>query len=167
MRIETQRFLLRCLEPATDDLSSYLSWIRDRDSNPFIRGVDPKTTIADLKEYVLEKNSSNNSLLLGIFEKSGLQHVGNVKLEPIIRNQYAVVGILVGDKGWRGHGVGFEVLSKLCYIIFAELNLKELHLGVDQRNLVAQALYLKLGFQYVEEEIKDEAIRKMVLKKGS
>ena len=167
MRIETQRFLLRCLEPATDDLSSYLSWIRDRDSNPFISGVDPKTTIADLKEYVLEKNTSNNSLLLGIFEKSGLQHVGNVKLEPIFRNQYAVVGILIGDKGWRGHGVGFEVLSKVCYISFAELNLKELHLGVDKRNLVAQALYLKLGFQYVEEEIKDEAIRKMVLKKGS
>ena len=167
MRIETQRFLLRCLEPATDDLSSYLSWIRDRDSNPFIRGVDPKTTIADLKEYVLEKNTSNNALLLGIFEKSGLQHVGNVKLEPIIRNQYAVVGILIGDNSRRRQGVGYEVLSMLSHFSFSELKLKELRLGVDAENLAAQALYLKLGFKFVEEEIKPGTFIKMVLKKDS
>lgn len=166
MKFETERFFVRPLDPLTDDFSAYLSWIQDVDSNPFIQGVNARETIENLKHYVLEKNSSRNSLLMGIFEKNSMQHIGNLKLEPIIAEQYAVVGILIGDKNWRGHGVGFEVLSKLCYISFSDLNLKELHLGVDRGNLAAQALYLKLGFQYVDTELKDKKILSMVLKKG-
>lgn len=167
MRFETDRFLIRRLDPVMDDFAAYLSWIQDVDSNPFIHGVNAGATIESLKQYVLEKNGSCNSLLMGIFEKLSMQHIGNVKLEPIISEQYAVIGILIGDKGWRGHGVGFEVMSKICHFSFSDLNLKELHLGVDQGNLVAQALYLKLGFQYVHTDSKDKKILSMVLKKIS
>jgi RimJ/RimL family protein N-acetyltransferase len=164
MRIETERFLLRYLKPASDDFSSYLSWMRDTESSPFIRATSATMTMAELKEYVIEKNRLYNSRLLGIFEKSRMQHIGNVKLEPIIPEQYAVLGILIGDHSWRRQGVGYEILAQLSYFSFTEMNLKELRLGVDVENLAAQALYLKLGFQFVKEESNTGTLLKMVLK---
>jgi RimJ/RimL family protein N-acetyltransferase len=134
------------LNPQQDDFTEYLSWMQDYDSNPFISGVRENLTLAELCDYVLEKNTSPHAILFGIFTKSDLQHVGNVKLEPITKNDTATLGILVGDESYRGKGVGFEVLSAVLDFAFNDLTLRKVELGVDNKNEIALKLYFKLGF---------------------
>jgi len=144
--LSTERFLLRSIDQENDDLRNYLAWMKDAKSNIFIQGVKTDYTVEELKQYVCQKNLSNEALLLGIFEKSNGKHIGNIKLEPIIHRRTACIGILIGELNMRHKSVGFEVISSLIEFARSELNLESLYLGVSQNHLVAIKLYTKLGF---------------------
>ena len=153
----TERFELRILKPDSHSLSNYLKWIRDRESNPFIHGINELETLENLIGYVNEKNQMNNALLLGIFLKGSLEHIGNVKLEPILPDYTATIGILVGEESWRGKGVGFEVLSEVLNYAFTALSLQMIKLGVNEKNFAAIELYKKLGFTNSELSLSQES----------
>ena len=142
----TERFLLRVIDQDNDDLQNYLAWMKDAKANEFIEGVKADYTIDELKQYIFQKNSSDDALLLGIFEELSGNHIGNIKLEPIIKKRMACLGILIGQVNMRGKLVGFEVISAV--IIFARdiLCLDSLYLGVSRENFTAIKLYEKLGF---------------------
>lgn len=168
MLLETNRFLLRPLDPITDDFSNYLKWMRDVESNLYISGVKRTFQKDDLLDYVISKNEASNALLLGIFDKVSLCHIGNVKLEPIVQNSYAYIGILIGEIGMRNKGVGFEVIRALVDWAFSELHLSEIRLGVSRKNAAAIALYRKLGFNQVQVSVNsDDSFEMVILKKTS
>jgi RimJ/RimL family protein N-acetyltransferase len=91
--------------------------------------------------------------LFGIFLQGNSEHIGNVKLEPILPGQEAILGILIGEEIWRGKGVGFEVIQAIIEFSFVDLGLPRLKLGVSQNNLAAYKLYKKLGFVPSEAEL--------------
>lgn len=150
--MSTERLFLRTLVPKVDDFDNYLSWMRDLKTNSYIKSVRAETTLEDLHSYVEFHNEAHNSLLLGIFLKSGFKHVGNIKLEPIVQDEEATLGILIGEEEWRGKGIGFEVISRVIKYSFDELKLSKIQLGVDLDNLAAIRLYQKLGFQPESKE---------------
>ncbi len=157
---ETERFLIREIDPSHDNLRNYLAWMTDIESNEFIHGVRSDFTIDELKKYIFQKNNSDYALLLGIYEKSSGNHIGNIKLEPIIKKRVACLGILIGEVNMRGKSVGFEVISSV--IVFARdvLCLNSLYLGVSRENFPAIKLYEKLGFiqripaLYIENDLE-------------
>ncbi len=144
--LSSERFLIKSLSSEIDDLKNYLSWMRNKKANPFIQGVTESYSFEDLVAYINEKNNSQTALLLGIFEKSGNIHIGNVKLEPISPRKNAVIGILIGEENFRGKGVGYEVISRVLEFCFTDLELELVELGVHAENLKAIALYKRLGF---------------------
>ena len=145
--MSTERLFLRSLDPKVDDFDNYLSWMIDLKTNSYIKSVREETTLEDLHSYVEFHNESHNSLLLGIFLKSGFKHVGNIKLEPIVQGEETTLGILIGEDEWRGKGIGFEVISRVIKYSFGELKLNKIQLGVDLNNIAAVRLYEKLGFK--------------------
>jgi ribosomal-protein-alanine N-acetyltransferase len=153
IKIESPRFTIRRLNAEIDDLSNYLSWIKDRKSNPYISGINEKANLNDIRKYISEKNSDSNAILLGIFSKTELLHIGNIKFEPIFMNDSASVGILIGETNWRGVGAGFEVMTHVFDFFFSEFNLKKLELGVHPSNIQALKLYKKLGFKTSSTQI--------------
>lgn len=144
--METNNFLLRNLDPIQDDLNAYLSWMRDILQNKFIEGVRKDYSIKELQSYIVEKNSSLDAILFGIFDKENGKHIGNIKLEPIVEKRYAWIGILIGDLAYRGKGVGFEVITELMQFSKEVLLLQNVYLGVNKNNTTALKLYKKLGF---------------------
>ncbi len=108
---DTERFIVRVIDQHHDSLNNYLTWMTDIKSNLFIDGVRSNFTVDELKQYISEKNSSEDSVLLGIYEKISGDHIGNIKLEPIIKKSMACLGILIGEVNMRGKLVGFEVIS--------------------------------------------------------
>ena len=115
--------------------------------NPYIVSIDPLLIGDDLITYVNEKNASSDALLLGIFETSGMHHIGNIQFEPInFNSQTTWLGILIGDTNWRGKGVGSEILRTSMEWMRNEFGIKTFHLGVDPSNLPAVKLYRKVGF---------------------
>jgi ribosomal-protein-alanine N-acetyltransferase len=165
-KMETERFFLRTLIPGKDRLQNYLTWMTDKASNPFIQGIREDTNLQDLEEYIEAKNSSLDAILLGIFLRDSFEHIGNVKLEPIFEGQDATLGILIGEKSWRGKGVGFEVISRIIVYSFQELNLRKLNLGVDTNNTPAISLYQKLGFRQSNDVSDAESGILMILEKS-
>jgi RimJ/RimL family protein N-acetyltransferase len=121
--------------------------MQDSNSNSFIHSVSSSTTKESLISYIKAKEESEFALLFGIFTKNDFEHIGNVKLEPLVLADSATIGILIGEESWRGRGVGFEVLSNLVSFAFSELKLKKVDLGVHIQNIPAINLYRKLGFK--------------------
>jgi RimJ/RimL family protein N-acetyltransferase len=145
-KLESDNFFLRNLNPDNDDLTKYISWMTNTEQNKFIQGVRKNFSVEELKLYITEKNNSSDAILFGIFDKVGSNHIGNIKLEPIVEKNSAWVGILIGQPEYRGRGVGVEVITSLMRFCAEFLYLNHIYLGVDKNNIPALNLYKKLGF---------------------
>ena len=97
---------------------------------------------------------SNHALLLGIFDIANNVHIGNVKYEPIdFENRTAVMGILIGDKNYRGIGVAPEVIKASSIWLKNTHNITSIILGVSIENDKAINAYKKIGFITCKESL--------------
>ena len=137
--------------------NEYLSWFTNKQAKKFIEYASNEHTIQELKFYVKEKENSNNAWLLGIFTNDFSKHIGNIKYEPIdLNNRTAEMGILIGNKDWRGKSVGPEVILGSASWLKKNIGITTITLGVDAENIEAIAAYKKSGFKSYLENSKFE-----------
>lgn len=85
--------------------------------------------------------------LIFAIEVDGI-YVGNAGLKNIDKeNKRAEYYIFIGDKNYRGRGIGFLSTVKLLDYVRQNLKLHKIYLHVDQTNLPAVKLYTKIGFK--------------------
>ena len=109
--IITPRFSLRTLD-VTDNIEIYLSWMKDVISNQYISSVRLDYSMEELTDYINKVNLLSSAVLLGIFEKKSNRHIGNIKYSDINSPAGSTkMGIMIGQREFRGQGVGAEVLS--------------------------------------------------------
>lgn len=147
--------VLRPLERA--DLNErYLSWLNDPEVTRYTEtGIFPTTT-EDLDNYYRSVTGSRNDTILAIVDKKSGQHVGNVKLGPIHWiHRCATFGILIGDKGSWGKGIGLEATRLTVEYGFYKLNLHRIDLGVFAEHEAAVRCYEKAGFK-VEGRMRED-----------
>lgn len=125
---------------------NYLSWLNDSDVNKYLE-TKSGYTLKKLKEF-LTNVERDNIYFWAIIRKDNLQHIGNIKIDPINEShKTGEYGILIGDKASWGHGYGSEASLKILDYCFSEkLNLRKVTLGVVSDNKAALSLYQKLGF---------------------
>ena len=150
--IKTNRFTLKPLtQYDVNDL--YLSWLTKNNANGYIKYAKNKLNLKDLKQYVKDRENKGDILFLGIFTKDSNQHIGNIKYEPIdYANKTATMGILIGDKNWRGKGVASEVITASSYWLKDNKDIKIILLGVDKNNIPALSAYQKNGFKISKQQ---------------
>jgi len=147
LRLEGEDLLLRELDLKSDNLDEYLTWMRDKDSNPYIKGVDQNLSIEQLKDYVTAKNNDPMALLLGIFLKETGKHIGNLKFQPIdFNDNSAWIGILIGNRDYRGRGFAQASIKLGISHLGSGVGIKNYFLGVDLANSTAIRTYKELGF---------------------
>ena len=142
----SERFLLRELQ-ADDATENYLSWLHDADAMKFIAAAQKTKVITDLRQYIVDRTNQEDILFLGIFDKNTLQHIGNIKYEPV--NSfigYAIMGILIGELSYRNKGVGSEVISASARWLNKYRGIRQILLGVTDENMVAIKSYERVGF---------------------
>ena len=145
-QIYTSRTLIRSLSEE-DNFGSYLKWVQDKVNNQYIMGVSEKYTELELRNYVRVKNLSKSAMLLGIFEKSTMLHIGNIKYEPIdFHKRFSWMGILLGEVAYRNMGLAGEVILASSHFLKEKYCINKLKLGVSERNLHAISAYRKIGF---------------------
>lgn len=158
IQIDSDRFLLKSLSEK-NDLSNYLNWLRNPRDIPFILGAWTNYNLIKLKDYINHNNLSDDSILLGIYDKVGLNHIGNIRYHDLdFKNMSAFLGILIGEKKYRGVGVSSEVIKSSMNWLQSEFDITTFKLDVDSRNIAARKLYEKLGFQYENSEGKSKMI---------
>jgi ribosomal-protein-alanine N-acetyltransferase len=147
MILELDGVVLRKIDVEKDDLTAYLSWLRDIKNNPFVGSVRKDFEMPELLTFVNQKNKSPQALLFGIFHGEAQELVGTVKLEPIDEvNKTTWLGIMIGDPKFRGIGVGYKSLKLVTRYAFEYLGLRIIYLGVDPLNKPAITLYERIGF---------------------
>lgn len=145
--IFTDRFFLRKLN-INDVTDRYLNWFYDKDVIDYIEMTALKPDILMLQQYISSKSNQDNTLFLGIFNKLNNEHIGNLKFEPINADEsYAIMGILIGEKVWRGKGVAAEVLTESFKWLKKNKGIDCIVLGVNKKNYAAIRAYTKVGFQ--------------------
>lgn len=146
--IKGRRIYLRMLteEDATD---RYARWLNDPEVHRFLD--TKKATIAELQEYIANKNENPNALLCGIFLNSG-EYIGTIKLEPVDSpNGESAIAVMVGEKRYWGGGYGSEAMRLLIGYAVDTLGISAVYLGVSSENRKAVLAYEMLGFRLVPD----------------
>ena len=145
--LETPRLLVRTLEPS-DIGSHYLSWLSDPEVIRYMEiRFSPVGNLDELAAFVLSANASKDNLLLGIFQREGHRHVGNIKLGPIHRDHHrAEIGFLIGAKDCWGRGYATEAISAVARYGLDCLNLRKVTAGCYETNVGSARALVKAGF---------------------
>lgn len=138
----------------SDITERYLSWLNDAEVTRYIEtGLFPVTE-KDLEEFYKKILVSKTDIMFAIIDKKHDLHIGNIKLGGINWvHRFADVGIIIGDKAYRGRGYGEEALRLLLGYAFNRLNLNKVILGAYATNLAALKSFKKVGFT-IEGRIK-------------
>jgi RimJ/RimL family protein N-acetyltransferase len=146
IEINLNQLSLRTLH-LSDDLQNYLYWMSHPDNNEHILSAKKNYSLADLHSFIESCNLSSNTILLGIFDTEYHTHIGNIKYENIdLTDKTAVMGILIGEKNYRGRGIAKNVIEESAKWLNINLNVETIFLGVSQNNSAAIKLYSKIGF---------------------
>ncbi|WP_426449277.1 GNAT family N-acetyltransferase [Paenibacillus sp. S-38] len=132
------------------DFAQLIEWI---DSPKFLFQWGGQTFSFPLNEEQLEeyiKNSNTHAadvLIYKVVLEENKEVVGHIHLQIDRINEAARIGkVLVGKRNLRGQGIGQMMIKKVLHIVFEELKLHKVSLGVLEFNLSAIACYEKAGF---------------------
>ena len=151
--INSKRCYLRRLD-LKDDLSKYLYWMQTPANNPFILSAKLDFELSQLREFITNCNTRQDVMLLGIFTNIDDVHIGNIKFANIdLVNKSAWLGILIGDKDYRGKGIACEIIITSILWISQKYKIESIKLGVDPDNFIACRLYQKMGFEIIERSL--------------
>lgn len=149
----TKRFVLRELSEK-DATQRYLAWLNNPEAASFLVTAGTTQQLSDLREYVAKRMGRQDVLFLGIFERFGARHIGNIKYEPVdSETGVATMGILIGEPEYRGKGVAVEVLRASAEWLNKYRGIKEIRLGVSKDNVSAIKSYEKVGFLIADTPI--------------
>ncbi|MDD5356024.1 MAG: GNAT family protein [Candidatus Omnitrophica bacterium] len=131
-----------------DDLTTYASWLNDKDVTNYLAcGMFPTTT-EQLKDYIKSFQNNKTGMLLGIFLKKNSKHIGNTTLHQINwKDRNAQIGILIGDKKSWGKGYGTEVFRLIRDYAFKRLNLHRIYSALVVENKGSLNALKKVGYE--------------------
>jgi len=103
-------------ELARKDVSKkYMSWINNKKTMAFTSFVNQKSTLNDIKKYVILNKRSKTNFLYGIFHKR--KHIGNIKVGNInFKHKIAEISYFIGDKEYLRKGVTKHTIMKIISI---------------------------------------------------
>jgi ribosomal-protein-alanine N-acetyltransferase len=145
-KLESERFYLRPVVEK-DVNKQYCSWFKDSQVARYIVSSADFSNFESLKEYVRIREGKSDSWFCGVFEKKSTDHIANIKYEPIDFDRgSAVMGILIGNKSWRGCGLAEEVIKITSSWLRDYKGINSVYLGVKRSNQMAVKAYSKIGF---------------------
>ena len=130
-----------------DDAELYTKWMNDREVSLWIGQHSNLISIPSERKW-LENAMAGNGHTYAIIARNGDRLIGNISLaniRPVHRD--AMLGICIGEAGFRSKGYGAEAIKLLLEYGFQTLGLHSIWLGVNAENARAIACYKKCGFK--------------------
>lgn len=152
----SDRLVLRILGEE-DVTHRYVDWLNDPKVNQYLEVRHVPQDLDSVKAFVADCARNGVDYLFGVFEKSGLRHIGNIKVGPVdVENATSEIGLLIGEVSAWGKGYGKEMISSVCDFAFNQLGLERLHAGYYAPNEGSAKAFAKSGF-VVDRVLKDHA----------
>lgn len=146
-RLVGERVTLRlCTEE--DCGPRYLGWLLDPEVNRFLETRWSEQTLDSIRGFVRSQLESPNSYLFAILDNEDGQHVGNIKVGPIIpHHNYADLSYFIGERDRWGKGLASEAIALATEFGFARLGLDRMQAGLYSSNLGSRRVLEKAGYQ--------------------
>lgn len=145
-RVEGERVYLSPV--CTEDVDIFMHWVNDPDITWHTTFHSRIISRASEQEAV-ETRLSKDGNYFSIVTQDGDKVIGNCNFFGIDElNRAAEVGIIIGEKDFRGGGYGSEALRLLIKFGFENRNYNNISLRVCSFNERAIACYKKVGFQH-------------------
>lgn len=146
LKIESDRLYFRNLT-ISDVTKNYIEWLNDPLINQYLEIRFSQQNYATCQNFVQNINNDPNSHLLGIFDKSSQQHIGNIKLGPINPNHMsAQLSLFIGERKFWGKGLATEAIATITDWGFGQLNLERIEAGCYDANLASLKAFLNAGY---------------------
>ena len=155
--IELDEVRLRALEPK--DVPMLYQYRNDPEITRNVVGFSAHYSHANLTSWIEYHAGRTDEVLWAIAIRSDDRCIGHVGLYQIdSRIRRAEFGILIGDQGWQGKGVGRAVTRAVLTFAFRELNLHRVGCDVLATNKRAIHTWESVGFK-LEGRIRDAQFR--------
>ena len=143
--VQGDHVFLRAVEMS--DLDRCLRWVADSEVTQYLLiGRFPINRLRE-EEWLSNLYKSQSAVHFAVCKVEDSAHIGVCALHDIDWvDRFATLGILIGDKGHWGRGLGTEAIGLLGDYAFKVLNLNRLELAVFDFNDRATRSYTKLGF---------------------
>ncbi|MEQ8505330.1 MAG: GNAT family N-acetyltransferase [Rhodospirillales bacterium] len=128
-----------------DDVTQrYVDWLNDPEVVRLTEQRHGRHTLESVREFVTDKIPSNDDLY-GIFCDG--QHVGNIRIGPTdSRYRVASIGYLIGEKDFRGRGVGTKAIAAVIKLAQEHYKLAKIEAEMYANNLASERILLSNGF---------------------
>jgi len=159
--IKSEVIILKKLNLKKDISKEYQNWLNDFEVQRYTEQKYKKHSLADVRNFVREKNKSKNEFLYGIFlKKNNLNtHIGNIKLGPInFTHKSAQISYFIGEKELWGNGYTTLAIKEIIKIA-KKKGVKKLKAGLYEPNIGSEKVLIKNGFK-IEGKFKSEIIYK-------
>lgn len=146
IEIETPRLILRTL--LDDDVSrTYVDWLNNPEVNRYLETRHGVQTLSSCKDFVQRCNLDKSELLLGVFLRETMAHIGNVKL-GFINNIHSrgQLSLFIGDKKLWGQGLAKEIVYSTTQYGFEKAGLERIEAGCYEGNLSSLRVFLSVGY---------------------
>ncbi len=141
--LKGKRIFLRKIREK-DASEKYLSWFKD----PLVKKYIDSSKIENieiLKKYI-KRELKKKLLFFGIYTKDNC-HIGNVKLYHFNKQRSCTtIGILIGDKKWRGKKILSEVTKIISPWLYMNYGINKLISGVNNKNKYSIKGFLRSKF---------------------
>ena len=135
------------LEPlSTDHVSHVMTWVNDREVMQYFATRQTEISEAEEHAYIEHLVASPNDRAYSVFDDE--VYVGQVSLNQIYWPAKNARLFVVIRKNLQGRGYGTSAVAKALEVAFGELGLRKVWLIVRKDNRHAQAMYLRLGFDF-------------------
>ena len=129
-----------------DVTPKYVRWLNDYEIVKYTEQRHFKHSLQTVKDFVREKNNSNNSFLFGIFYENN--HIGNIKLGPVsFKNKRSEISYFIGEKNLWGKGIVSKTINYLTLISRERGEIKKFLAGVYECNLASISVLQKNNFK--------------------
>lgn len=143
-----------------EHFKKWIEWQEDPENLDFFRNFNFPLSIDEMEMFY-------TSSVLGQFDKKFFviysikenAPIGMIHLIEINRQARKLeIGILIGEKGFRGKGHAFDALVVLCDYIFNRLNLNKVYIRIMESNKRLIQFCKRGGFE-VEGVLKEEVFQ--------
>lgn len=130
----------------SDITEGYVQWLNDPETNRYMEFRFTVWTKEKLIKYMSERQA-NPEYFWAICMRDNNIHIGNIKLGSIDRDHLrADIGLMIGDKSYRGRGLGTEAIRLVTDFAFTKIKLQKLTAGAYIDNVACIKAFEKCGF---------------------
>lgn len=140
-----------------DDIDNgWLTWVNDPLICKYLE-TSPPINRESLIDY-FEKSQPPEHYMFAVCLKNSDQYIGNARLHSIdYKKKQAFYGRLIGLAGFRGQGIGTELLGLIAKFAFEYLELDIIKTGVRKNNIGSINSNIKAGFiEDFDSELSDD-----------
>lgn len=152
--------MIRLIGLEKEYLKDLLRWRNDPDVQQWIFQKWP-LSMAEQEKWFGSYLENERYKILVVYHENDRRNIGYLRLANIdYQNSSLEIGGDIGEREYRGKGVGKIMYQKALGFVFDELNINRVYLHVLEDNEVAIKFYTKMGFQ------KEGLLRQHIFKNG-